>query len=133
MSHIDFLTFWSQKSQMPLLQIKTNTGCLSQSLRSELQSKAATVLSEEIGKSLDFVMVIIETGKDIYFAGSAEPACYMEIKNVGTLPAEKTEKISQRLCLLAEDKLLINPDRCFLEYQESPRHLWGWNAKTFAS
>jgi len=57
----------------------------------------------------------------------------MEIKNVGTLPADTTEKISQRLCHLAEDKLLINPDRCFLEYQESPRHLWGWNAKTFAS
>ena len=118
---------------MLLLQIKTNTESFPQPLRSEIQSKAASVLSEEIGKSLDFVMVIIETGKDIYFAGSTEPACYMEIKNVGSLAVEKTDKISQRLCLLAEDKLLINPERCFLEFQESPRHLWGWNAKTFAS
>ena len=118
---------------MPLLQIKTNTGSVSPDLRSELQAKTAAILAEEIGKSLDFVMVIIETGKDIYFAGRAEPACYMEIKNVGTLPAETTEKISQRLSLLIKDKLSVNPNRCFLEFQESSRHHWGWNAKTFAS
>lgn len=118
---------------MPLLQIKTTAASLPQALRSELQSKAAAILAEEIGKSLDFVMVIIETGKDIYFAGITEPACYMEIKNVGPLPAETTGEISQRLSLLIQDKLLINPDRCFLEFQESSRHLWGWNAKTFAS
>ena len=94
---------------------------------------SSLILSEEIGKSQEFVMILFETDHSIYFSGSTEPSAYGEIKNVGTLIPEVTKKISHRLSMLLEDKLSIPTHRCFLEFQESSRHLWGWKGKTFAS
>jgi phenylpyruvate tautomerase len=118
---------------MPLLKLKTNTADIPVAVRAEIQKASSLILAEEIGKSEEFVMVIVETEHDIYFSGSTEPSAYAEIKNVGTLSPEVTEKISHRLSNLLKDKLSIPPNRCFLEFQESLRHLWGWNGKTFAS
>ena len=118
---------------MPLLKILTNIETIPLSEKLQVHDLGANILSEELGKSLDFVVVILENGKDLSFGGdSAQPASYMEIKNVGSLPGKVTDAISFRLCSLCFDLLGISMDRCYLEFQESERHLWGWNGKTFA-
>ena len=119
---------------MPLLKIQTNYHEIPSSNLKTLQDEGAKILAEEIGKSLDFVMVLVEVGKSISFGGQAEQGtAFLEIKNVGSLAPELTHSISVRLCALLEDSLNISPDRCYLEFQESERHMWGWNGKTFGS
>lgn len=119
---------------MPLLNIQTNLPELSESDLLLIQEEGSRILSDEIGKSIDFVMVLCEAGRKIYFSGnSTEPAAFIEIKNVGALSSTLSSSITQKLCALLEGVLSIPPSRCYLEFQESERHLWGWNRKTFAS
>ena len=119
---------------MPLLNIQTNLLELSEPDLLLLQEKGSQILSEEIGKSIEFVMVLCEAGRNIYFSGnSTEPAAFIEIKNVGALSSALSSSITQKLSALLESVLSIPPSHCYLEFQESERHLWGWNGKTFAS
>ena len=119
---------------MPLVNIKTNLSELSESDLMLIQDEGSQILSEEIGKSIDFVMVLCEAGRNIYFSANAsEPAAFIEIKNVGALSSSLSSSITQKLSSLLERVLSIPPSRCYLEFQESERHLWGWNGKTFAS
>lgn len=85
-----------------------------------------------MGKSLDFVMVLIESGVQISFGREAGPVAYIEVKNVGELASGVTTKLSQRLSALVECELSIPKDRIYIEFQESKRQHWGWNGKTFA-
>ena len=119
---------------MPLLNIQTNLPELSGPDLLLIQKEGSQILSKEIGKSVDFVMVLCEAGRNIYFSGNAtEPAAFIEIKNVGVLSSTISSSITQKLSALLERVLSIPPSRCYLEFQESERHLWGWNGKTFAS
>lgn len=119
---------------MPLLNIQTNLTELSEPDLLLIQKEGSQILSEEIGKSIEFVMVLCEAGRKIYFSGNpTEPAAFIEIKNVGALSSTLSSSITQKLCSLLESVLSIPPSRCYLEFQESERHLWGWNGKTFAS
>ncbi len=119
---------------MPLLKLSTNLSDVSAADRRLLQSEGAAILAGEIGKSIDFVMVILEPERDIYFQGGAEsPHAYLEIKNVGALSMETCDLICSRLCDLLKGTLSIDPSHCYVEFQESERRLWGWNGKTFAS
>ena len=123
-----------KKEDMPLLNIQTNLPELSESDLILIQEEGSQILSEEIGKSIDFVMVLCEAGRNIYFsANSTEPAAFIEIKNVGALSSSLSSSITQKLSVLLKRVLSIPPSRCYLEFQESERHLWGWNGKTFAS
>ena len=64
------------------------------------------------------------------FAGSNEPLAYLELKSIG-LPADKTTQFSATLCDLISTTLSIQSDRIYIEFSDAPRHLWGWNGKTF--
>ena len=66
------------------------------------------------------------------FGESSEPCAYAEIKNVGKLDATLTDSLSNRISSMISECLNIEKDRIYIEFQESERHLWGWNGKTFA-
>ena len=117
---------------MPLLQINSTNKEIDQSTLSELHLSGARILADEIGKSTDYVMVIINPGKSMSFALDTETHCaYLEVKNVGCLTAEKTQRISQLLTTLVTEKLGTVASRIYIEFQESDRHHWGWNGATF--
>ena len=101
-------------------------------IKEEIHQSGAKILSEEIGKSIDFVMVILHSGCSLSFAQDSQTPCaYLEVKNVGKLPGEKTQRLSNKLTSLICDKLRVRPEQIYIEFQESERHLWGWNGATF--
>ena len=70
--------------------------------------------------------------ESISFALEAKtPAAYIEVKNVGKLGKDLTRKISCKITDLIHEKLGVPASRTYIEFQESERHLWGWNGKTF--
>ena len=118
---------------MPLLQIQTNLSSVTDTQKNEIMSQGAQILADEIGKSLAFVMVVVDEGKSLYFQGDSQSPClYASVKNIGILSPDLTTQLSQKLCELFKETLSIEPTRCYLEFQEVERHHWGWNAKTFA-
>jgi len=119
-------------SVMPLLQLKTNLKELPEHISSEFQKLGGEVLSEELGKSIKYVMVLVESSVSISFSGDSESPCaYLEVKNVGNLSPPVTEKISGRLSGLCAEMLAIEEARVYIEFQQSDRHMWGWNGTTF--
>ena len=118
---------------MPLLQIKTTVEKIDKEVLEEIHRLGANILAEQIGKSTNYVMVIIDSNCSLSFAqDTVSPSAYMEVKNVGRLSPEKTQHITSKLTSLVSEKLATIPERIYLEFQESERHLWGWNGATFA-
>ena len=118
---------------MPLLQIHLTTPSVAQDVLNQIHVQSADLLAEQIGKSVEYVMVLVRTGESISFAKDNDTPCaYMEVKNVGELSSDLTERLTSKLSNLLNEILGVTVDRIYVEYQESARHLWGWNGKTFA-
>ena len=118
---------------MPLLQINLTTPNVPQDVLDQLHDQSADILAEQIGKSVEYVMVLVRANESISFAKDNDTPCaYMEVKNVGELSSDLTERLTSKLSNLLNEILGVAVDRIYVEYQESARHLWGWNGKTFA-
>lgn len=116
---------------MPLLKITTNSQARDIA-PAELQRDLASKAAELVGKKLDYVMTSLEFLDHMTFAGTDEPAAYLEFKNIGTLDAELTEKLSDLFCHAMGTHLNVAPERVYIEFQEAQRHQWGWNHRNFA-
>ena len=117
---------------MPLLHIHSSSKTLSEKVIQEVHQVGAQILAEVLGKSTEYVMVLVNTGSSLSFAQDGQAPCaYLEVKNIGGFTPEITEKLSQRLCELVVQKLQTTASRVYIEFQNAERYLWGWNGKTF--
>tara|TARA_A100001015_G_scaffold56694_1_gene62317 strand:+ start:251 stop:610 length:360 start_codon:yes stop_codon:yes gene_type:complete len=116
---------------MPSFILHYNSPNIESKVIETLQNNARSILSQEIGKSSDFVLTVINFCENMSFGDSSSPCAFAEVKNVGKLDASITTSMSDKLCCLISDSLGISKERIYIEFQESDRHLWGWNGKTF--
>jgi phenylpyruvate tautomerase len=65
------------------------------------------------------------------FAGSAAPACFVEIKNVGEISPALSRALSAEVSTRLQAALGVAPDRIYIEMAQVDGHLWGWNGDTF--
>ena len=114
---------------MPTLHLLTNVA-IAPASRPELLARASRTVADLLGKPESYVMVILESGRDLLFAGTADPAAYLELKSLG-LPESRTPEFSRALCGLLAETLAIPPQRVYIEFAAPPRHLFGWNNATF--
>ncbi len=114
---------------MPYLKIQTNLN-IDSSEATALAQKASKTVSELLGKAERYVMVALEDGTSMVFAGSNAPLAYLELKSIG-LPPERTKSFSQALCSFIQNELSIPPERIYIEFDDAPRNMWGWNGDTF--
>ncbi|MCW8854177.1 MAG: phenylpyruvate tautomerase MIF-related protein [Gammaproteobacteria bacterium] len=112
---------------MPLLIIKTNSSIDDKnSFALEASQQVATIL----GKPESYVMININDNQTLIFAGSDQPAAYLELKSLG-LPESQTSDISSALCAFINKKLGIDSARIYIEFSNAERHMWGWKDGTF--
>jgi phenylpyruvate tautomerase len=120
-------------NQMPLANVYIPQGFES-SLLNKVSKSVSQILSTALNKSEDYIMTVFQETKYQSFANNhSDPSVYMEIKNVGELIPEVTSDLASKLTNLIESTLNISPSRVYIEFQQSERHLWGWNGKTFQS
>ena len=118
---------------MPLLHIHSTSKTINEKVIQEVHQSGAQILAEVLGKSIEYVMVLVNTSSSLSFAqDDQKPCAYLEVKNIGGFTPEITEKLSLRLCEMVVQKLQTPADRVYIEYQNAERYLWGWNGKTFA-
>lgn len=114
---------------MPLLQIQTSTGS---SAPHGLLKALSAELARELGKPESYVMVAFESDAELLFGGTAEPACFAALKNIGTFSPAQTERLSALLTQRLGGALSIAPDRIYIEFVDAQGHLWGHDGSTFA-
>lgn len=112
---------------MPFLSVQTNQTLADPvGLAKQLSGEVADLL----GKPEAYVMVRVEAGLSMTFAGDDGPCVYLELKSIG-LPGQRTKDFSSRLCGLMEQLLGVSGARVYIEFSDAPRNLWGWNGSTF--
>ena len=114
---------------MPFLKIQTNQP-LDDAGQHALMEKASALVAAQLGKPENYVMVAIEAGQNMLFAGTNSPLAYLELKSIG-LPEAATTDLSDHLCTLMAQELDIEKNRTYIEFTDAPRHMWGWDGKTF--
>jgi len=114
---------------MPYLNIRTNV-TMDDSGQQALLEKASQTAASILGKPESYVMVNIDFGNTMLFAGSDAPLAYLQLKSLG-LPEAQTSTFSQALCELMQAELGIDSGRVYIEFSGPERHMWGWNRGTF--
>ena len=113
---------------MPYLKIQTNHA-LEADKASHFIKSASRLVAEGLGKPERYVMVALEPPVPMVF-GSDDPTVFMELKSIG-LPETKTPQLSESLCQLVNAELGVPADRVYIEFQDAPRKMWGWDGGTF--
>ena len=114
---------------MPYLNIHVNRAQQPDQAKA-LLAKASQTLAKELGKPERYVMVELTENPLLLFAGTDEPAAYVELKSIG-LPAGQTQSLSKVICSLLEDEAGIPPSRVYIEFSDAKGSFWGWNGSTF--
>jgi phenylpyruvate tautomerase len=114
---------------MPFCEIRTNVA-LESDKTAALADAASLTVSSMLGKPESYVMVQVTTQQVMRFGGTDEPLCYIRIGSLG-LPEDNTKALSAELSKLVGDHLSVPKDRCYIEFVNPPRHMWGYNGSTF--
>jgi len=109
---------------MSYLKIQTNLPIGKKSQQSIMRS-ASSLVSRELGKSQELVLVALEADTTMLFDGTDDPVAFLELKSVG-LPARRTKTLSQDLCELIKEHLGISRDRVYLKFVTGNRGMWGF-------
>ncbi|MCB1830544.1 MAG: hypothetical protein KDI49_04610 [Gammaproteobacteria bacterium] len=114
---------------MPTLIIQTNVE-IAADRRRQILAEASSTVAGMLGKPESYVMVILKPNTDMLFAGADEPLAFLELKSLG-LPEERTADFSAILCRLMKTHFGIPQERVYIEFASPPRHMFGWNSRTF--
>lgn len=113
---------------MPYLKIQTNLPVPRKSRRLVLQ-EASALVSHELEKPEDFVMVALEADTPMIFGGTDDPVAFLELKAVG-LPVKRTRQLSRILCEMIREHLGIKKDRVYVKFIDVKHGMWGWKGDT---
>ena len=114
---------------MPLLKIQTNAAVDSQK-KQRLLKNASQRIASALNKPEQYMMVSLDAEVPMMFAGTGEPAAFVELKGIG-LPTAKTGELSRLICELVESELGVSKQRVYINFADVPPKLWGWNSATF--
>tara|TARA_Y100000589_G_scaffold239216_1_gene226694 strand:+ start:601 stop:936 length:336 start_codon:yes stop_codon:yes gene_type:complete len=110
---------------MPLLNISTNKKIKNEQI---LLEKASVFISSLLNKPEKFVMVKLTDSLPMYFAGTYESCCFVEIKSIGSLDPSK---MSKPICEFINSELEIVNERIYIFFQDVDSEMWAWNSETF--
>ena len=110
---------------MPLLNISTNKEIQNEEM---LLSKSSDFIVSLLKKPENFVMVKLNDSLQMYFSGTNEPCCFIEIKSIGSLEPSKMSKL---ICEFFSKELEISTERIYIFFQNVDSSMWAWNKRTF--
>jgi hypothetical protein len=116
---------------MPLLALFSSAPPPAADESTRLLGRLSALLAHELDKPESYVMVSFTPRPQMLFGGSPAPACYAELKNVGTLDPARVEAISAILCREIGGGLGVPAQRIYIEFTNADGALWGWNGGTF--
>ena len=116
---------------MPLLELRTNQTPDKEEVKL-LSSKFSRFCSEILGKPEHYVMVNLQVGQSLVFAGTDDPAAFGELLSI-ELSANATASLSSQLCSFVSEQLDVPTDRIYISFVDVDRNRWGWNGKTLGS
>ncbi|CAM8971646.1 unnamed protein product [Rhodiola kirilowii] len=78
-----------------------------------------------------YVMILLNGGVPIAFAGTEEPAVYAELVSIGGLGPGVNGKLSSTIAEILQTKLSIESSRFYIKFYDVERSFFGFNGSTF--
>ena len=73
-------------------------------------------------------MVKLMNSSKMFFAGTNDPCCFIEIKSIGSLDPSK---MSKPICEFFSAELKIPKERIYIFFHDVDSKNWAWNGRTF--
>ncbi|KAH0652363.1 hypothetical protein KY289_030041 [Solanum tuberosum] len=108
---------------MPTLNLFTNLP-VDAVIASDILKDATKAVAKIIGKPESFVMILLNGGVPIAFAGTEAPAAYGELISIGGLGPSVNGKLSSTIAEILQTKLSIDSDRFYIKFYDSPVSLY---------
>ena len=115
---------------MPLLRITTSAAVSSQ-VSDALSALLSAEIARQLSKPESYVMTVLLPGVAMTFGGSPEPACFVELMNIGTFSPAATAALSSFLCARLAQELGVPSGRIYVSFVNAQGHLWGHDGETF--
>jgi len=115
---------------MPLIQLFGPAAAGNPAERGALLSDLSRLAAEHFGKPERWVMTCFVPAS-LTFGGTAAPACFVAVKNIGKMTPDDTTRLSSALCERIAKALGIGKDRIYIDFADATDYLWGWNGETF--
>jgi phenylpyruvate tautomerase len=116
---------------MPLIKVQSSIASPEPAAAEALLKQLSKSLAQHTGKPEAYVMTAFEPGMDMTFGGTTEPVCYIEVKSIGSMKPEQTQKMSQDFCQQINQALGVAMERIYIEFADAKGYQWGWNGSTF--
>ena len=116
---------------MPLIKVQTSVPTPEKASVETMLKGLSGKLAQHLGKPESYIMTAFEAQTPMTFAGTTDPDCYIEIKNVGTMKPDLTKAMSQDFCQEINQTLGVPLNRIYIEFADSKGYMWGWNGRTF--
>lgn len=114
---------------MPYIDLKT-TKHIDDNEKLQLKKEFGRAIECFPGKTERWLMVKIEDGASMWFAGDNSSDCAMlEVSLLGKGSDEAFDSMSDTLCSIMENVSGIRADRVYIKYGETEH--WGWNGTNF--
>jgi hypothetical protein len=117
---------------MPLLDIVTSATLPPAATTDALLQDLSREIARLLGKPEAYVVTSLAPRARVTFAGTFEPACYVEIKNIGVFSQCPNRQDQRRDLHAARGSARRPADRIYIEFANVEAHLWGYDGGTFA-
>jgi len=114
---------------MPLIKLQTSVH-ISDDQEGDLIASLSRIISECIGKPERYVMATIDE-TSIMMAGELGNAAFADVRSIGGLNPDVKARLSQKICKLLQESLMIPNDRVYINFADISADNWGWNGSTF--
>ena len=111
---------------MPYINIRHSNSEIKQS--ETLLKDVSSAMARLTNKPEQYVMVSLESTHQMFFAGTNEPCCYIDVKSIGNL---YPKEISKTICSLISRHINIPPSRIYINFDDVEASQWGFNSNTF--
>lgn len=113
---------------MPMIEAKVTM---------KLPAEKRDVLKTEFGKAISilgkpesYLMINLVENQDLYFGGKKlDKGAYVEIKVLGSVDSNASNKMTARICEILEKQLDIPGEAVYVSYFGTEN--WGWNGSNF--
>lgn len=113
---------------MPFINTKVTT---------EISSEKEAVLKARFGKAMAligkpeaYLMLNFEDKQRMWFAGdNSKDTAFVDVSILHTAPRASYEKLTEELCNIISEELLISPDRIYVKFEETEN--WGHSGYMF--
>lgn len=113
---------------MPMIAVKT-TAALADEKRDVLKAELGKAIAL-MGKPESYLMIDLADKQDLYFGGKKlDKGAYVEVKVLGSVDAEKSGKMTAKVCDIMQSELGIPGDAVYVSYFGTTN--WGWNGSNF--